>query len=126
MQNLRKDWGISFIYITHDLSTAYQITDKIIVMYAGSIMEMGPVDKVIENPLNPYVKTLINSIPIPDPDAKWRRRIDLPTTEENIQSPLTKGCKFYSRCPQRKEKCIKERPALLDIGGRLVACHLYH
>jgi ABC-type oligopeptide transport system ATPase subunit len=67
MLNLKKDWGVSFLYITHDLSTASSISDNIIILYSGSIMEQGTIEEVVEKPVHPYVQLLISSVPVPDP-----------------------------------------------------------
>ena len=126
MLNLKKDWGVSFLYITHDLSTAYHISDDIIIMYLGGIMEMGSVDRIVEEPLHPYVQLLLGSVPIPDPEHRWKERIELPRTELTSRPGVVKGCKFYDRCPKRMDRCAKERPGLVDAGhDHLVACYLY-
>jgi len=126
MLDLKEEWKISFLYITHDLSTARYVSDDIIVMYLGSIVEMGPVDEVVTKPLHPYVQLLIGSVPVPDPRRRWKDNVELPRTELTSQSLQARGCKFYPRCPKRIEKCANERPDLIDIGGKhLAACHLY-
>jgi len=127
MLDLKRKAGISFLYITHDLSTAHYVSDDIIIMYRGSIMEMGPVDKVISEPIHPYVQLLINSIPVPDPKHRWRDRIVLPKTELAAQASEITGCKFYDRCPFRMEKCAKEKPELVKVDkDRFVACFLHN
>ena len=78
MLKLRDEDGISFIYITHDLSTAYQVGDNIIILYKGKVVEVGKATNVIDNPTHPYVKLLIDSIPVPDPDHKWTEMINIP------------------------------------------------
>jgi oligopeptide/dipeptide ABC transporter ATP-binding protein len=123
MLDLKKKWNVSFLYITHDLSTAHYISDSIAIMYQGSIAEMGPIDDVIENPLHPYSRLLIDSIPIPDPGQRWQEHIELPSRES--QTRTLKGCKFYERCGLRMEVCKAERPMLRQERSRLVACHLY-
>jgi ABC-type oligopeptide transport system ATPase subunit len=82
MLRLKQDHGISFLYITHDLSTAYQIGDEMIVLYRGRIAEQGPTRRVIGNPRHPYVKLLISSIPVPDPTQRWDADVVLPSEEE--------------------------------------------
>ena len=126
MKDMKDKWNISFIYITHDLSTANYISDEIIVLFSGSIMEKGPIDKVIEEPLHPYVQLLISSIPIPNPKMRWTDKIELSKREVSSEAISIKGCKFYSRCPRRMKKCSEEKPALRDVGsGHCVACFLY-
>ena len=126
MLRLRDEHGISFLYITHDLSTAYQIGDDIYLLYQGSIAEKGLTVKVIENPQHPYVQQLISSIPVPDPDQAWDSAISLPDDEE-MRQHADSGCRFYPRCPYRWEKCLTAQPALYQIDGddHLVACYQY-
>jgi peptide/nickel transport system ATP-binding protein len=82
MLRLKEEHNISFLYITHDLSTAYQIGDEMIVLYRGRIAEQGPTRHVIANPKHPYVKLLISSIPVPDPKQRWDTNVVLPSEEE--------------------------------------------
>jgi ABC-type oligopeptide transport system ATPase subunit len=77
MLRLRDDFGISFLYITHDLSTAYQVSDEIVILYRGQAVERGPTRAVIDAPTHPYTQLLISSIPVPDPDVRWKGRLDL-------------------------------------------------
>src|SRR4029434_1420650 len=94
MMRLRDESGISFLYITHDLSTAYQIGDDIYVLYQGSVAERGDTMRVIENPKHPYVQLLVSSVPVPDPKEKWGSVVELPP-EEELRSKLYSGCRFY-------------------------------
>lgn len=123
MLDLKKKLGVSFIYITHDLSTAHYVSDQIIILYRGSIMEMGAADKVIYSPKHPYTKILIESIPVPDPSRRWRKKIVIPETRlEQIKSS---GCKFYNRCPVKTAKCITPPPLIKIEENHWVACHRY-
>lgn len=126
MMRLRDEAGISFLYITHDLSTAYQIANDIYVLYQGDVVEAGPVGAVIENPLHPYVQLLIDSVPVPDPDARWGTAIAI-GTEESMRASSATGCRFYPRCPRRMGRCLMERPPLAPVedGCHQVACFLY-
>lgn len=126
MLRLRDEHGISFLYITHDLSTAYQIGDDIYLLYQGSIAEVGNTVKVIENPKHPYVKQLIGSIPVPDPDEKWDSEISLPA-DEQMRAHADSGCRFYPRCTQHWDKCLAAQPSLFSIDGEnhQAACYLY-
>ena len=126
MLRLRDEQNISFLYITHDLSTAYQIGDEIYVLYQGSIAEKGDTKKVIEDPKHPYVQLLINSIPVPDPNEKWDTDVRLPT-EEELRSFVDSGCRFYPRCPHRMDRCLEKQPPLYLVGGadHRAACYLY-
>jgi peptide/nickel transport system ATP-binding protein len=78
MLRLKQDMGVSFLYITHDLSTAYEVSDDILILYRGRVVEQGNAQQVIENPQHAYTRLLINSIPIPDPDVRWQGRLELP------------------------------------------------
>ena len=125
MLRLKEEQGISFLYITHDLSTAYQISDEIFILYRGSIAEHGDIGKVITNPQHPYTQTLLASIPVPDPDVKWGENLVLPTTQELLA--VTKGaCKFYDRCQVRMgDECLQGEPGLVEFeDNHFVACHL--
>ena len=125
MLRLRDEHGISFLYITHDLSTAYQIGDEMAVLFQGSTAEKGNTGRIIEDPKHPYVQELISSIPVPDPRTKWDTSIRLPAEEEMRASSAT-GCRFSPRCPHRMEMCVKERPPLLKVGeDHYAACYLY-
>src|SRR4029077_6466927 len=83
MLRMRDEYGISFVYITHDLSTAYQISANTYILYRGSIAERGPTPAVIENPRHPYVQLLLQSIPEPDPSARWPSDVHIPTDEDD-------------------------------------------
>jgi len=125
MLRLKEEQDISFLYITHDLSTAYQISDDIYILYRGSIAERGDIDKIINNPQHPYTQTLLASIPVPDPDVKWGGDLVLPTTQELVST--TKGaCKFYDRCKfYSDDVCLQSEPELVEFEpNHFVACHL--
>jgi peptide/nickel transport system ATP-binding protein len=125
MLRLRDEQGISFLYITHDLSTAYQIGDDIYLLYQGGTMERGKTTSVIEKPSHPYVKQLINSIPVPDTDQKWDDLISLPDDEE-MRTDVKSGCRFYSRCPDRMEKCLNAQPDLYRLDeSHQAACFMF-
>ncbi len=122
---LKEEFGISFLYITHDLSTAYQISDDIYVLYAGSVMECGDINAVIQEPAHPYSQLLVGSIPIPDPTVRWEAQVKPPDAEAGVPS-VVGGCKFYDRCPYGTGECKKSVPALAEIApGHYVACRLH-
>jgi peptide/nickel transport system ATP-binding protein len=126
MLKLREQQNISFLYITHDLSTAYQVCDDIYILYQGSIAEKGDTVRVIENPKHPYVQMLIESIPVPDPNQKWDTDVTLPS-EEELRSQVDVGCRFYPRCPYHMDRCLIKQPPLFQIesGDHQAACYLY-
>ncbi|PCN50453.1 oligopeptide ABC transporter ATP-binding protein [Candidatus Geothermarchaeota archaeon ex4572_27] len=123
--DLKEEYNLTLLYITHDLAQAWYLGGRIAVMYLGKIMEIGRVDDVIEEPLHPYTKALISNIPVPDP----RRKTEAVEIKGEIPSPINipSGCRFHPRCPYMVEgRCNKEEPQYRDMGGgRLVACHLY-
>ncbi len=127
MMRLRDENGISFLYITHDLSTAYQVSDEIYLLYQGSTVEKGDIVKVIENPKHPYVQQLISAIPVPDPDQRWGSRLVSLPDDEQLRARAASGCRFYPRCPERMDKCLAEQPPLYQMDGldHQVACYLY-
>jgi peptide/nickel transport system ATP-binding protein len=128
MLRLRDEEGISFLYITHDLSTAYQIGDRIYLLYQGATAERGDTVQVIENPKHPYVQLLINSIPVPDPKIRWGGdTVATSVDDEQMRVNIESGCRFYPRCPQRMDKCLTAQPPLYVVGsGRHdAACYLY-
>lgn len=125
MLRMRDEQRISFLYITHDLSTAYQISDLMYVLFQGTTVERGNAARIIENPKHPYVQELINSIPVPDPRIKWDTNIHLPS-EEEMRATNRVGCRFYPRCPHHMEKCIQAFPEMTKVEeGHEVACYLY-
>ena len=126
MLRLRDEHGISFLYITHDLSTAYQIGDEIYMLYQGTTAERGTAMDVIDAPQHPYVQLLIDSVPVPDPTDKWDVNISLPS-EEEMRTAAAQGCRYYPRCPHRMDKCLEEQPPLfmMDKPKHEAACYLY-
>lgn len=128
LHTLYRDFGISFIYITHDLTTAYQVSQNIVILYHGCVAEAGEVEQVIGDPKHPYTRELIHSIPVPDPGSAW---IDTPVeekAEEDLEEDLGKiaGCKYVPRCPHATERCARQLPDLHQTDAqRAVACYLY-
>jgi peptide/nickel transport system ATP-binding protein len=124
-RELRDKQNVSIIYITHDLATAYYISDRIGIMLRGYIVESGPVDDVLNRPLHPYTKLLIESVPEPAPKVReaWARHISLGTTEVKEYGRV--GCKFAGRCPQVMEICRQVDPPDVQIDQRMVKCYLY-
>ena len=120
MLDLQKKHGISYIYITHDLSTARYLGQKIAVMYLGKIVESGPIDDVLLHPKHPYTQALIDAISEPDPDNLFReKKIRI---NEPLDIDVYQGCRFRARCPYAIEKC-KQEPPLEESGqDRLAAC----
>jgi peptide/nickel transport system ATP-binding protein len=123
LQGLRNDHGISIVYITHDLATAYHISDDILIMYQGRIVEAGNANSVITNPQHPYTQLLVSSIPWPDPERKWGAA---ETTPNNDQKAVWLGCPFAPRCSRVMDVCNQERPELYRTSpDRAVECFQY-
>jgi peptide/nickel transport system ATP-binding protein len=124
-RKLRDTQKVSVIYITHDLATAYYISDRIAIMLRGFIVESGPVEDVLDRPFHPYTKLLKESVPAPAPDEKasWARHIALGTTEVKEYGRV--GCKFAGRCPLVMDICRQVDPPDVQIERRLVKCYLY-
>ncbi len=121
---LQKEMGLTYLFISHDLSMVKHISDKIAVMYLGSIVELGTPDVLYNRPMHPYSKALLSAIPVADPDGNWAKK-RIPLTGE-VPSPVDApaGCKFWKRCPYAKESCKEQRPALRELEtGHFVACH---
>lgn len=123
LRKLRDERGITILYITHDLATAALIANRVAVMYLGSIIEIGPAQKVLGNPHHPYTRSLMSVIPVPNP----RRRKERLILQGEIPDPidLPSGCRFHPRCPEKRSGCVMEKPALYEIEpGHYSACML--
>jgi len=122
LQELQQKLGITYLYISHDLSTVRHICHRVAVMYLGKIVEIAETDELFENPLHPYTVALLSAIPVPDPKKK-RHRIILPG---EVPSPVNPppACRFHPRCPRRIDICSKVEPPLLEARpGHWLACH---
>ncbi|MBZ0295195.1 MAG: ABC transporter ATP-binding protein, partial [Anaerolineae bacterium] len=123
-KNLRDELGVSILYITHDLATAYYVSDRIAIMFRGNIVEMGTVDQVLMNPRHPYSKLLRDSIAQADPQKRWTSTVTLAELEQ--EEYLRQGCKFAGRCPEVMDICKGVVPKDLLVDDVLVKCHLYN
>ncbi|MCE0452106.1 dipeptide ABC transporter ATP-binding protein [Brevibacillus sp. AF8] len=124
MQDLQREFGLTYLFIAHDLSVVRHISDRVGVMYLGRIVELTTSSQLYANPLHPYTKALLSAVPSPDPDAV-RERVIL---QGDVPSPAKppSGCTFHTRCPHVTEECRTVRPEFADTGdGHFVACHLY-
>ncbi len=113
----------SVVYITHDLATAYYASDRVAIMLRGWIVELGPVQKVLGEPLHPYTQLLKTSVLEPDPRQKSSERVSLTASDDSTF--LRVGCRFANRCPRVMDICRSVEPADIDVDGRTVKCHLY-
>jgi len=123
-KKLRDDFGVSVLYITHDLATAYYVSDRIAIMFRGNIVEMGSVEQVLMNPRHPYTRLLRDSIPQADPQKRWTDTVTLSELEHDEY--LRQGCKFAGRCPLVMEMCKTQIPADITVDDVLVRCHKYN
>ena len=124
MNQLQERFGLTFLFISHDLSVVKHISDRVAVMYLGGIVEITSKDELYRNPLHPYTKALLSAIPLPDPSRKAAPKI----LEGDLPSPYNPptGCRFHTRCEHCTARCKEEAPVLKDMGGgHQVACHLY-
>jgi oligopeptide/dipeptide ABC transporter ATP-binding protein len=126
MLDLRAERGLTYLFITHDLSLAWVIADRIAVMYLGKIMEIGPAEQVIRSPHNPYTQALVSVSPTPEPPTageRAKRTILVGETPDAAHVPP--GCRFHPRCPYAFDRCRVEEPPLFDVGeGQQAACWL--
>ncbi len=136
LSRIHRERGISLVYITHDLTTAYQLSHTILVMYQGAVVEVGGVEQVIKAPNHPYTQLLVSSIPLPDAKRRWgegsvdvapSRVEESPMAEEGAEIPRpTGGCAFAERCSHVMPRCLQQRPPLVQTdAGRAAACYLY-
>jgi oligopeptide/dipeptide ABC transporter ATP-binding protein len=123
LRTLQRNYGVSIIYITHDLTTAYHIAKSIIVLYRGSVMEAGDVDTVIKQPQHPYTRLLIDSIPWPDLNRRWGTT-EIKARESETHGGHVDGCQFYARCPFAMEKCQTPPPLFQLSGYQAASCYL--
>ncbi|MBR2930598.1 MAG: dipeptide ABC transporter ATP-binding protein [Clostridia bacterium] len=124
LKELQNKMGLTYIFISHDLSVVKYITDRIMVMYLGNMMEMGDTERIFANPLHPYTVALFSAVPVPDPDVKMNRII----LEGDIPSPANppSGCKFHTRCSKCMGVCAAKAPRYVEVeADHFVACHLY-
>lgn len=124
LKDLQEQFGLTYLFISHDLSVVEHISDSVGVMYLGSMVETGETEALFKNPLHPYTKALFSAIPIPDPDVKANRTI----LEGSIPSPANppSGCKFHTRCSECMEICKEVAPETKEVeSGHFVCCHLY-
>jgi oligopeptide/dipeptide ABC transporter ATP-binding protein len=125
LRGLHRDHGVSIVYITHDLTTAYHVANSIVVLYKGGVMEAGDIDSVIQKPEHPYTQLLIDSIPWPDLDRRWGTD-GLSVKESEISDKGGKGCRFAPRCPYAKDECLTASPPLYRVKQTQVASCVLH
>ena len=123
LEDLRDDFGLSYLFIAHDLSVVQHISNRVAVMYLGKIMELAPTVELYQNPHHPYTQALLSAIPLPDPILERKReQIILQGDIPNPVNPPT-GCVFNTRCWKTQEICRTSEPTLVQLGASQVACH---
>ena len=125
LRSVNQKLAVPILYITHDLATAYHVSDHILVMYRGTVAEAGDVETVIKQPKHPYTQLLIDSIPWPDPDRRWGNEPQAPTGTVAV-SETHKGCRFAGRCPYVMEICVESPPPLFQTGPQHAASCFLH
>ncbi len=121
-KDLKREFSLTYLFITHDLAVIDYMADYMAVMYLGQIMEIGSKDDIFSSPMHPYTLLLLNSIPQPDPRKKKKKVLPIGEIPSPIDPP--QGCRFHTRCPFMKDKCVKEEPEIREISkGHLVKCH---
>lgn len=124
MEDLQDSFGLTYVFIAHDLSVVKHISDRVGVMYLGRMVELTDNEQLYENPLHPYTRSLLSAVPNPDPDVK-KERIILEGDVPSPSNPPT-GCAFHTRCPERMDICKEVRPEFKEYSdNHFVACHLY-
>ncbi len=124
LKKLRRQFGLTYLFITHDLSVAKNISDRVAIMYLGKIVELAETDELFARPLHPYTGALLSAVPAADPDS-IKKRIILPGDPPSPLNP-PQGCRFHTRCPHVMPACKEAEPAFKDLGSdHFVACHLH-
>jgi peptide/nickel transport system ATP-binding protein len=125
LEDLQDQFGLTYLFVAHDLSVVKHISDRVAVMYLGKIVELAETEEIFLRPKHPYTEALLSAVPVPDPDYQAERII----LQGDVPSPVNppKGCRFHPRCSYAKDICGKEAPELRDLGGEhFVACHFAH
>ena len=123
-KQMQREMGLSYLFISHDMSVVKHVSDRIAVMYLGRIVELAETGELFANTLHPYSQALMNAIPVPDPTVERKKAMLTGEPPSPINTPP--GCPFHVRCPHATERCKTEVPALQDMGnGHFVACHLH-
>jgi oligopeptide/dipeptide ABC transporter ATP-binding protein len=124
LDDLQDDFGLSYIFVAHDLSVVRHVSERIAVMYLGKVMELSPAEELYVRPIHPYTAALLASIPLPDPHENRARTRTIPTGEPPDPVSPPSGCRFRTRCTRATEVCRAVEPPLTDYGGgHLAACH---
>jgi peptide/nickel transport system ATP-binding protein len=123
LEEMKARYGLTLVFIAHDLAVVKNVSDRVVVMYLGKVCEVGPPDQIYERPAHPYTSALLSAIPVPDPAIKPS---DRPVLGGEIPSPVAppSGCRFRTRCPRAQDVCAQQEPEIREISeGQYVACH---
>ena len=125
LQDLQAEYGLTYLFITHDLSMVRHLCDRVAVMYLGHVVEMAPVEELYTQPLHPYTQALLSAIPVPDPAVEARRRRTILTGDVPNPAQPPPGCTFHTRCPVAMDRCRSESPQPQEVSpGHSVSCFL--
>jgi oligopeptide/dipeptide ABC transporter ATP-binding protein len=123
MNDLREEFGLTYLFIAHNLNVVKYLSDRIAVMYLGALVEVGPSDTIYSAPLHPYTSSLLQAVPVTHPDERTTEKALIQGDLPDPASP-PEGCRFHPRCPFADDQCRQERPLLREVApGRHVACH---
>ena len=124
LEDLKEELGLSYLFVAHDLSVVRHVSDRIMVMYLGKVVEVSPASELYEKPIHPYTSALLSAIPIPDPRENRARRHQVIEGEPPSAIDPPKGCRFHSRCPFATDICSQVEPPLSEYAnGHVAACH---
>ena len=121
MMDLQDQLKLSMLFISHDLGVIGQISDRVAVMYMGRVVELAATRDILERPLHPYARALMDAVPRPDPSRRIAGAIELGEPPSQFDRPV--GCAYAPRCPLASDRCAREAPQLRTIDGRMIACH---
>jgi len=121
LRRIQAQFGLSYLFITHNVNVVKYMADRVAVMYAGKLVEIGRTREVLDQPIHPYTIALISSVPDPDPETPLRNVLLKGEVPSALNPPA--GCRFHPRCEHAKEICTTTEPRLVQIQGRYVACH---
>ncbi|MDR1192586.1 MAG: dipeptide ABC transporter ATP-binding protein [Peptococcaceae bacterium] len=122
LHDLQAEAGLTYLFISHDLSVVRYVSNRVCVMFLGKVCELGDTEDIFQNPLHPYTKFLLEAVPKPNPHLRKEKKALLTGEMPSPVNPPA-GCRFHTRCPLAMEICTKEIPATQDFGGRLIVCH---